>query len=315
MTIFFQHVGQRGGASHFPLTIGTREGGLTRFTYSDIEPYLANEAPEERRRLQEVLSDPVSDGFQIWGAPSGARSVLRGAAVGDWLLLLESDRPGGQFYYGGRILHSFARENFELSAHLWGEAGYPLILLLNGQLTNYGWEQFSSAFGYGPNWRLQGRTYRLTAERLTQSAFLSDDDVIAAVLGRPAVQASDDAFPSVLDPVELTYASLEGRKQLREHIARERDSELIRRFKKSLKTFECSVCGFDFEKVYGEIGRGFVEGHHLDALGLREGNEETSVERVVPVCSNCHRMLHRRSPPYTPDELSNLMIGRFETRR
>ena len=28
---------------------------------------------------------------------------------------------------------------------------------------------------------------------------------------------------------------------------------------------------------------------------------------LIPVCPNCHAMLHRNDPPFTPDELINIM--------
>lgn len=56
----------------------------------------------------------------------------------------------------------------------------------------------------------------------------------------------------------------------------------------------CAVCSFDFEKVYGELGRDFIEIHHLTPLG--ESDEEMTVNPktdLIPLCANCHRMIHR----------------------
>ncbi|AKB17052.1 HNH endonuclease [Methanosarcina sp. WWM596] len=58
--------------------------------------------------------------------------------------------------------------------------------------------------------------------------------------------------------------------------------------------FKCSVCGFDFEEVYGEIGREYIHVHHLKPL--YEINEEYKVDPINdlrPVCPNCHSMLHK----------------------
>jgi predicted HNH restriction endonuclease len=54
------------------------------------------------------------------------------------------------------------------------------------------------------------------------------------------------------------------------------------------------ICGFDFEKKYGELGKGYIEVHHIKPLS--DLNEEVVVNPVtdlICVCSNCHRMLHR----------------------
>lgn len=58
--------------------------------------------------------------------------------------------------------------------------------------------------------------------------------------------------------------------------------------------FKCSVCGFDFEEVYGEIGTEYIHVHHLKPLN--EINEEYRVDPINdlrPVCPNCHSMLHK----------------------
>ncbi|QEM09075.1 HNH endonuclease [Mucilaginibacter rubeus] len=58
----------------------------------------------------------------------------------------------------------------------------------------------------------------------------------------------------------------------------------------------CSVCGFNFEKAYGEWGRDFIEVHHIEPLasgGGRSRKIDPKVDLIV-LCSNCHRMVHRR---------------------
>ena len=66
----------------------------------------------------------------------------------------------------------------------------------------------------------------------------------------------------------------------------------------------CAVCGMDFEKMYGEIGRGFIHVHHIVPLSsIGKEYELDPINDLVPVCPNCHAMLHRRNPPYKPEEL------------
>lgn len=57
---------------------------------------------------------------------------------------------------------------------------------------------------------------------------------------------------------------------------------------------KCIVCGFDFNKFYGELGIGYIEVHHLTPLS--EINKEHDINPstdLVPICPNCHRMIHR----------------------
>jgi 5-methylcytosine-specific restriction protein A len=57
----------------------------------------------------------------------------------------------------------------------------------------------------------------------------------------------------------------------------------------------CEVprCGFDFEKIYGAIGKEFAHVHHLKPLGNRESPSETLLDDLAIVCANCHAMIHR----------------------
>jgi len=55
----------------------------------------------------------------------------------------------------------------------------------------------------------------------------------------------------------------------------------------------CCICGFDFERRYGEMGRGIIQVHHLKPLSKIRGRYEVDpIEDLRPVCPNCHTMLH-----------------------
>lgn len=57
----------------------------------------------------------------------------------------------------------------------------------------------------------------------------------------------------------------------------------------------CFTCGFNFEEVYGERGKDFIEVHHIKPLSTLENLVEINPETdLVPLCANCHRMVHRR---------------------
>ena len=46
-----------------------------------------------------------------------------------------------------------------------------------------------------------------------------------------------------------------------------------------------------FESVYGEVGAGFAEVHHLRPLAEMDGPVETTLDDLAVVCANCHRMI------------------------
>ena len=72
--------------------------------------------------------------------------------------------------------------------------------------------------------------------------------------------------------------------------------------------FTCSVCGFNFYKVYGEIGKNFIEVHHIKPLSSYNEEHEILQSELVALCSNCHSMAHRRRPmPYSIEELKKML--------
>lgn len=66
----------------------------------------------------------------------------------------------------------------------------------------------------------------------------------------------------------------------------------------------CSVCQFDFESVYGETGEDFTHVHHVVPIS-KIGTDYVidPAADLIPVCPNCHAMLHRRDPPFTVEEM------------
>ncbi|ADI27621.1 HNH endonuclease [Geobacillus sp. C56-T3] len=99
----------------------------------------------------------------------------------------------------------------------------------------------------------------------------------------------DALLPSELEDVALR----EGGKKLVAVNRYERNAR-ARRLCLQKYGYRCVVCQFDFEEVYGEIGKGFIEVHHL--IPLSEIGEQYTVnpfDDLRPVCPNCHAMLHR----------------------
>jgi 5-methylcytosine-specific restriction enzyme A len=58
---------------------------------------------------------------------------------------------------------------------------------------------------------------------------------------------------------------------------------------------QCQVCDLDFEQKYGEIGKDFIHVHHIVPLHeLQEDYTVNPIKDLIPVCPNCHSMLHRK---------------------
>lgn len=72
----------------------------------------------------------------------------------------------------------------------------------------------------------------------------------------------------------------------------------------------CQICGFDFQEVYGELGNGFIHVHHIVPLHTINAQHEVNYqEDLIPVCPNCHAMLHIKmgSDYCTVDELRDIV--------
>jgi 5-methylcytosine-specific restriction protein A len=103
----------------------------------------------------------------------------------------------------------------------------------------------------------------------------------------------------------------EGALKYRQHVSRERSQRLIKqakaRAKKAHGILKCEVCDFNFGATYGPIGEDFIECHHTIPVSQLMPGSKTRVADVALLCSNCHRMVHRRRPWLGLQELRSLM--------
>lgn len=71
----------------------------------------------------------------------------------------------------------------------------------------------------------------------------------------------------------------------------------------------CRVCSMDFKRTYGAIGEGYIQVHHVPPEGgATDAYVLDPVMDLVPVCANCHAMLHRgREKPRSVEELRRVL--------
>jgi predicted HNH restriction endonuclease len=96
------------------------------------------------------------------------------------------------------------------------------------------------------------------------------------------------------------------------HKTRERNPMVVTLAKRNFKRLHgklfCQVCGFDFFQVYGNVGIDFIEGHHTVPLSNLDKTTKTKPEDIALVCSNCHRMLHKRRPWLEMKTLKDILM-------
>lgn len=133
--------------------------------------------------------------------------------------------------------------------------------------------------------------------------------------------AIEKELKEALEETELT-----GIEQFAEEINKEDEGMLIEGLMKSvtINSYErnpkarqkcidhwgtvCKVCEFDFQDSYGEIGKGFIQVHHI--IPISEIGEEYEIDPIrdlIPVCPNCHSIIHRVNPPLRIEELKKIM--------
>lgn len=70
----------------------------------------------------------------------------------------------------------------------------------------------------------------------------------------------------------------------------------------------CHVCGFDGASAYGKMGANLIHVHHLieiSTIGVQY--QVDPIKDLVPVCPNCHAMIHRRRPAYSVAEVQKMI--------
>lgn len=109
--------------------------------------------------------------------------------------------------------------------------------------------------------------------------------------------------------IEDARAYAEGKLVLRRIRQRERSRQLVQDAKARFRASHggrlyCEVCGFDFDAVYGVD---YIEAHHREQMAQFDVERETTVDDLVMLCANCHRVAHTRTPPLRLDELRALI--------
>lgn len=72
--------------------------------------------------------------------------------------------------------------------------------------------------------------------------------------------------------------------------------------------YSCSICGFNFEKFYGILGKDFIHVHHKTPLStIGKEYKINPIKDLIPVCPNCHAMLHKSKIVLDSEELINII--------
>ena len=118
--------------------------------------------------------------------------------------------------------------------------------------------------------------------------------------------ASDDVISNYLpEEVDVPEQYIEGASKTISVNTYERNSD-ARQKCISYHGYECAVCSFNFEQQYGGIGKNYIHIHHIVPLSeIKKEYKLDPIKDLVPVCPNCHAIIHRTQPALTVEELKS----------
>jgi hypothetical protein len=70
----------------------------------------------------------------------------------------------------------------------------------------------------------------------------------------------------------------------------------------------CIICEHTLDELYGEVGKGLIQVHHLRELSdIGEEYKVDPIKDLTPVCPNCHAIIHSRRPAYSIEEVNGFL--------
>ena len=204
-------------------------------------------------------------------------------------------------------------------------ASYREMILLDAAGTSYVrahyYRQLAERFGRVEGAferRMQNISYLLDARGLEWLQGLKPQENVGANVEPRLLAFLEELFteltPPLTFPEEVTdlRGVIEGAKKQIVVNAYERDPTAKPRCIKKWGCV-CVACGFDFEAVYGILGKGFIHVHHLKPIHtIGEAYVLDPEQDLRPVCPNCHSMLHKKKDVISIEELVGLLKFRSE---
>lgn len=165
------------------------------------------------------------------------------------------------------------------------------------------WPNLPRGTSKGERYRELNACFRDLAERMGIDLWSLDG--LWHVINEKSKLETDEAFLQ-LESEERAY--FEGQKIETSGYRFERSSKARNDCIKS-QGLDCIVCGFNFFTTYGELGLGYIQVHHREDLAQSSESRTVDPKKdLVPVCPNCHAMLHKGvTKSRTPEELTELI--------
>lgn len=218
MNIYYHHVGKKGATEDFPKTV------YTPINISVVEQSIPNSVTQKETILRDLNSSFPEGLFNCWGVPSGAHTVIKNLAIGDFVLLIETTSGIGNIPALCHIKNYWNLELRDLSQSLWSNHKYPYIFFFNTERITLPWTHFIDHVGYKSNYRPSGNFLSVKQERLSKFGGESNyinflkkkygqmSNILKDEQENYSVQFDDfvhTSMPDVIDDINNQKASLE----------------------------------------------------------------------------------------------------------
>lgn len=234
------------------------------------------------------------------GHPVGQTFTLR--TVVGWRRIDVYFKPGnfaGELIEAMRQADEAGRKTFRVMLGDCRNNGAEVLLTINGNLA----DPESDAVWEAP-WRTIDLAVRRGMLAINEGDANSDRSQIefwssraaAAVLALLPLEYDDEPDPQAAGLPEGAKVRVEANRYERDR--RNRAAAL------AIHGYSCLACDVDMGRFYGEAAAGLIEVHHVVPVSEVGPGYIIDVEKdLVPLCPNCHAVAHRRSPPFTAQEL------------
>ena len=221
---------------------------------------------------------PGDRAFLVRVGPVDNKGIFAAGEVSTMPFISEHwDRKGGDAYYVGI--------KFEKLLNPDEEPILPLATLQSGNLAQQNWTPQSSGISIRPEVieELEAVWFDfLTTQNIRSNPF------------EPTANTDQNSFREGT-PVQVTLTRYErnpyARKVCLDHYGP-----------------TCVICDFNFEKIYGAVGKDIIHVHHLTQIADAGKSRKTDpIRDLRPVCPNCHAMIHRRKEAYSLDEVKTFI--------
>jgi len=109
------------------------------------------------------------------------------------------------------------------------------------------------------------------------------------------VTENNDNSPIIVDDNLTTAVFSSDGRQIRYYTTRYERKKTNREEAIRIHGTTCMACGFNFEKMYGQVGKDYIDVHHIVPLSSIKQevliNPQTD---LICLCPNCHRMIHKK---------------------